>query len=112
MTASPPFMSDAPTPHTVSPSMRGSALVARWHGVEVAGQDQPVVPPEGRAGDDVVAHPFDVEPGAAGEHLVDGVGDLRLLAADRRHRHQVDRGCQQVRHGGSGAGAVLTQHLR
>ena len=40
MTARPPFMSDAPSPHSVSPSSLGSWFPFGRNGVEVAGQDQ------------------------------------------------------------------------
>ena len=50
MTASPPFMSEEPTPQRVSPSSRGVVVGAGRHGVEVAGQDQALGTPETPSG--------------------------------------------------------------
>ena len=59
MTASPPFMSAEPRPHSTSPSMRGVGVAVGRHRVEVAGDDQPQRSAEVGAGHDVVADPLD-----------------------------------------------------
>ena len=98
MTARPPFMSAAPTPHSTSPSTARPTVGARGHGVEVAGQHQPLGPSELGAGHHVVAVAHHLQPRAGAEVGRHPVGQGRLVAADRRRGHQLGGEGQEVAH--------------
>ena len=88
MTATPPFMSQVPRPcRQVAVAARGQVVVER-HGVEVAGDHDPLGAAEVGARDHGVAVPGRPSRcGSAAQRRLDRVGDRLLVAA---HRLDVD----------------------
>ncbi len=112
MTARPPFMSDAPTPHSdvaVEPGhlrCRWAATVSRW-----PASTRRRARPELGAGDDVVADPVTSSQGQRVECRLHQVGQRPLVPARARGRPSGPGVAARRSPIGSGAGAVVPQDL-